>query len=417
MKMIGNRHLRALSFLAVAIHCFILLFLCLFRNTYVTIETEINFTTTKSTPLQLILPSPAPNPPTVVPKSDLNDDHLPDNILSKLNKYLKSSKVSALKGPRLDRLWNVWNITYSIEPNRICQQNDENVSAIIVVVSSPGNFQSRNSIRSTWGSNLTSDVHIRMVYFVGLSTDFDIDRKLKLEDEKYGDIIQGDFVDTYRNLTLKSVLLLRWASTRCPNARFVLKVDDDVFINPSNFLALIETHKHRRLSIFGREAYNWRPVRSKSSAYYVEENVWTSSIYPDFVTGPAYLLTMDSVPVLLKYVSKVPFFFLEDVYITGILAAKASVARIHLPKFRNTYVPVNPCVYHKIISIHHLKPTVMVAAWDILNRHQTLVTENCWKEKCVWELFGVCMAKETKAVDFLTLSNSTDDQQNSNLLT
>ncbi|NXR67146.1 B3G5B glucosaminyltransferase, partial [Rhadina sibilatrix] len=56
-------------------------------------------------------------------------------------------------------------------------------------------------------------------------------RELLAESRQHGDILQGDFGDTYANLTLKTLLLLRWARACCGGAPFLLKADDDVFVN------------------------------------------------------------------------------------------------------------------------------------------------------------------------------------------
>ena len=47
----------------------------------------------------------------------------------------------------------------------------------------------------------------------------------------YGDIVQGDFVDTYRNLSLKAVVGNLWVSKFCSQAEFVVKTDDDMFVD------------------------------------------------------------------------------------------------------------------------------------------------------------------------------------------
>ena len=35
------------------------------------------------------------------------------------------------------------------------------------------------------------------------------------ESEQYGDIVQESFLDTYANLTVKSLMLLKWFTTSC----------------------------------------------------------------------------------------------------------------------------------------------------------------------------------------------------------
>ena len=58
-----------------------------------------------------------------------------------------------------------------------------------------------------------------------------IQTKIKEEAEKYGDIVQGAFTDTYRNRTLKVVLGLKLAAEVRKLARLLIKVDDDALVN------------------------------------------------------------------------------------------------------------------------------------------------------------------------------------------
>jgi len=43
--------------------------------------------------------------------------------------------------------------------------------------------------------------------------------------------LQADLEDSYRNLTLKAIGALWWISRYCNRTRFVLKTDDDAFVN------------------------------------------------------------------------------------------------------------------------------------------------------------------------------------------
>ncbi len=44
------------------------------------------------------------------------------------------------------------------------------------------------------------------------------------EHKQYGDIIQGDFMEAYKNLTLKGIMALKWISQYCRQAGFTIKV-------------------------------------------------------------------------------------------------------------------------------------------------------------------------------------------------
>ena len=50
-----------------------------------------------------------------------------------------------------------------------------------------------------------------------------------------------DFHDTYLNLTLKTSFLLKWVSNSCEQAKFVFKVDDDVFVNPEKMWSSLDS--------------------------------------------------------------------------------------------------------------------------------------------------------------------------------
>ena len=54
-------------------------------------------------------------------------------------------------------------------------------------------------------------------------------QQMAIEKEaKTGDLVQGDFMDTYHNLSYKNVMGKLWASNFCPQAEFVVKADDDM---------------------------------------------------------------------------------------------------------------------------------------------------------------------------------------------
>lgn len=58
----------------------------------------------------------------------------------------------------------------------------------------------------------------KVVFLLGLPTNDNnsvVQRKILAESEKYRDIIQEDFIDSYNNLTLKSIMMLKWITNSC----------------------------------------------------------------------------------------------------------------------------------------------------------------------------------------------------------
>ena len=47
----------------------------------------------------------------------------------------------------------------------------------------------------------------------------------------HGDIVQGNFLDSYKNLTYKTVMGHMWVSRFCRQAQFVMKTDDDIYLD------------------------------------------------------------------------------------------------------------------------------------------------------------------------------------------
>ena len=50
--------------------------------------------------------------------------------------------------------------------------------------------------------------------------------------------MQGDFLDTYRNLSYKNIMGNLWVSHFCEQAKFVVKTDDDQYVDLYEVLVL-----------------------------------------------------------------------------------------------------------------------------------------------------------------------------------
>ena len=69
---------------------------------------------------------------------------------------------------------------------------------------------------------------MKLIFFLGVdieSRNKKIQRPVLNEQNKFGDLVVEDFIDSYVNLTLKSLFILKWAKDYCPQAKFVAKVE------------------------------------------------------------------------------------------------------------------------------------------------------------------------------------------------
>ncbi len=108
--------------------------------------------------------------------------------------------------------------------------NETDVFLLIYVHSAPQNFKRRQSLRDTWLRRSMFKT-IRVVFMMGYSSDKKVREKLELESNIYGDIVQEDFIDAYKNITYKGIMAMKWIAEYCNKTRYILKVDDDIVSN------------------------------------------------------------------------------------------------------------------------------------------------------------------------------------------
>ncbi|XP_057369944.1 acetylgalactosaminyl-O-glycosyl-glycoprotein beta-1,3-N-acetylglucosaminyltransferase-like [Daphnia carinata] len=214
---------------------------------------------------------------------------------------------------------------------------------LIIVVSAAEHSAKRDLIRKTWaGPSLRKEEEIQLIFLVGstLNEDKVIKNRLENENEKYEDVVQVNVIDTYANLTLKSVALLHWAYSHCPAAQLVLKCDDDTYLNFHVLSKLINKQQLKPMNrLYGLGIMEDSPQRDPNNKYYISRHVWPWSKYPAFLSGGGYLLGRDTIQPLLAAVQTTPLFPLEDVYLTGICARKARIKSLSSRRIYERFIP------------------------------------------------------------------------------
>ncbi|XP_034458819.1 N-acetyllactosaminide beta-1,3-N-acetylglucosaminyltransferase 2 [Hippoglossus hippoglossus] len=263
---------------------------------------------------------------------------------------------------------------------------------LMAVKSQVGNFENRQAIRETWGrsgvvkmdSNKRGGL-VRTVFLLGRQDSStgphpNLTNLLDLENQKYGDILQWDFRDTFYNLTLKDSLFWHWLQQHCPTAMFVFKGDDDVFVRTGALLDYLhqkwEEHDRWRpytndsgLDLFvGEVIYNAMPNREPSTKYYIPERFYKGG-YPPYAGGGGVVYSR-SLAMRLKEVSaRVRLFPIDDVYL-GMCLHRLGLAPGHHPGFLTFDLPEsdrgNPCAYRSVLLVHRRSPKEMLTLWNQL---------------------------------------------------
>ena len=139
---------------------------------------------------------------------------------------------------------------------------------------------------------------------------------------RYNHTLMGNFKDDYHNLTLKGVMGYRWVSEYCQNSKFVLKIDDDILVNVYKLLYSFLNHMSGKTkSIFCNLWYKGSMPILRTGKWKVESHIFAKKHeFPyDYCSGFLVLLTSDLMRPMYEAAKMMPFFWIDDVYLFGML--------------------------------------------------------------------------------------------------
>ena len=208
---------------------------------------------------------------------------------------------------------------YLINNESICKST-KSLFYVIYVESAPNNFVKRTQIRETWGyKNMLRDKSGKVVFLLGTTKDTDVQEGIEEESKLYRDIVQLDFVDSYFNLTVKSVMALKWVKDFCYNAEFAMKADDDTLVNLPGLVRFLTIMARRARDTFF--CYVWpSSLVERKGKWNVPYHQFGEERYPRGCNGPFYILPKSRILDLYKQSYHVPYIPVEDQYVTGLLA-------------------------------------------------------------------------------------------------
>lgn len=249
---------------------------------------------------------------------------------------------------------------------------DETPFLLLVVKSLIPHFDRRQAIRETWGrAGVLANRTVVTVFLLGntlpLDNFPDLLGMLGHEAKLHNDLLQWDYRDSFFNLTLKEVLFLEWFSKHCPQAQYVLKGDDDVFVNTLRVIDLLEDlpdNKAKDLFI-GDVISNAGPHRNQELKYFIPESVFVGP-YPPYAGGGGYLLSGELAIRLYNASQQVVLFPIDDVY-TGMCLRKLGLAPTKHTGFRTfdieTKYRSTPCIYRSLVLVHSRTPQEIIEIW------------------------------------------------------
>ncbi|XP_074785957.1 beta-1,3-galactosyltransferase 2-like [Athene noctua] len=275
-------------------------------------------------------------------------------------------KATARLAPARHPLQPPYPYPYRFLHNQPHKCRDRTPFLVLLVVTEPGDTAGRNAIRQTWGNeNSVPGVSIVRLFLVGLHPVFAAELRPVLEEETllHHDILQQDFLDTYNNLTLKTLMGLEWVSKHCPNASYVVKADRDVFLNLAYLVRQFLVPPKINF-MTGYLYQNTAPLRNKGSKWYVPHEVYPNKTYPPYCGGPAYVLSGDLAPKIYGVAQTLPVINMEDVFM-GICLHALGLGPTTSPwgVYNMFRLEFEQCRFSRLVMVHHYQPQELLRIW------------------------------------------------------
>uniref|UniRef100_A0A8D1T658 Hexosyltransferase n=1 Tax=Sus scrofa TaxID=9823 RepID=A0A8D1T658_PIG len=265
---------------------------------------------------------------------------------------------------------------------------------LIAVKSVAADFERRQAVRQTWGAEgRVQGALVRRVFLLGVPRAAGADgadaadaegagtrthwsAMLRAESRAYADILLWAFDDTFFNLTLKEIHFLAWASAYCPDVRFVFKGDSDVFVHVGNLLEFLAPRDPAQDLLAGDVIVQARPIRRRTSKYYIPEAVYGLQAYPAYAGGGGFVLSGATLHRLAGACAQVELFPIDDVFLGMCLQRLRLTPEPH-PAFRTFGIPrpsaaphlrtFDPCFYRELVVVHGLSAADIWLMWHLLH--------------------------------------------------
>ena len=234
--------------------------------------------------------------------------------------FLQATQSSAKKFPLIHR---TRLLTFTSCPS--------SVFVLILVSSNVQNFDRRALIRQTWGIDNAIIPRWLTVFLLGNNNNGKEMKAVGREAKIYDDMVQADYKEGFFNMTYKVAMGFEWAVKHC-KFDYLLKADDDVFVNSFRLLDFLTSPNTPKFKLFTGNILMQSPVLRKGR-YGVPFNEYNQTVFKPYCSGGGIVFSRDVIVLLAAMFDVVRSFRIDDAYL-GILAEKAGVKPVHNVDFK-----------------------------------------------------------------------------------
>jgi beta-1,3-galactosyltransferase 1 len=259
-----------------------------------------------------------------------------------------------------------------VEPRETCNAS---TVYLIAVFSRVANVDGRAVIRHTWASvgELGADSHLLFILGQPTAAFQHVEELVYDEHRRYNDVLQISSTDTPAYLTAKSLAYIDWSLRRCVQAKYIVKTDDDTYLNLPLLKQILMTYKQQmkgQVFAVGHMFKGAKPNSMRFSKWYHSAFKLSTQSFPNYLSGSAYVIDARLLEAISSAKHLLEPLWLEDVYVTGMLAVHAGAQLIHDERFHYNKVPLQRlCQYStSVVASHGLSVAELERLWQHLHQ-------------------------------------------------
>lgn len=201
---------------------------------------------------------------------------------------------------------------------------------IVSILSSPHNYKKRYSFRYNSINICNINTKCRIIFFIG-SSKFETINIINKELKLYNDIVKFSFQNSYLNLTLLSVMALKYCYKYFKTFKYYIKTDDDMLINFKLLFKLIKLIDNRKSIVYGHLESKFKPNRNNNSKAYIPYIEYPYEYIPKYAYGGLQIITNTAINLLYNQTLYKQFYVWKEDVNLGILCSLAGINIMQFP--------------------------------------------------------------------------------------